>query len=61
MGIFDGIEVVVGSDPNDPLSLPALPALPAWLPMTLALLVVATSLVAHARQRRATQGRGRSG
>jgi len=55
-GFSEEREVAPASDPNDPLSFPAVPALLGWLPMTLAALAATTRLVTHQRPRRGTRG-----
>jgi hypothetical protein len=52
-GVPDGAEVLAGSDPNDPLSLPAaIPLLPAWAGLLLGL-GLAAALLARRRMARA--------
>jgi hypothetical protein len=46
-GVLDGTEIELGTDPNNPLDFPILPLRAAMLPMTLALLTIATAWLVY--------------
>jgi hypothetical protein len=55
-GVMDGIEVVLGTDPNNPLSFPALP-LATPLALAAALAAAGIALIAGARRKARARGR----
>lgn len=49
-GVWDGIEVTLGTDPNDPFDFPELPA--GWLALAASVVLAGSAFLAFRRQRR---------